>query len=81
MSTPHANKVELVKLDVAYTEDGYELYAVLHAGYEGIPQDSSWGRMSDWADTGYFFSQDSLEEWVEQMTEEGYIKVVADYIK
>ena len=35
-------KMELVVLDVLTTEDGYELYAILHAGYKGMPETPSW---------------------------------------
>jgi hypothetical protein len=72
-------KMELVVLDVLTTEDGYELYAILHAGYEGMPETPSWSRRSDHCDTGFFTDVDNLEEFVKEYEADGYFKVIKNY--
>lgn len=74
-------KMELVVLDVLTTEDGYELYAILHAGYKGMPETPSWSRRSDHCDTGFFTDEDALRDFVAEYEADGYFKVTKDYTK
>jgi len=71
-------KKELIVLDVVTTEDGYELFKVLHAGYEGEPKPTNWNEPSHVLDgNGYFQEHTELMQWVEE--NEDTIIVVTDY--
>ncbi len=72
------NKKELIVLDVVTTEDGYELFKVLHAGYEGEPKSTEWNEPSHVLDgNGYYQDHSSMMEWVEENADS--IIVLIDY--
>lgn len=71
-------KKELIVLDIVTTDDGYELFKVLHAGYEGSPKQVNWHEPSHFVDgNGYFQEHSELMRWVEE--NEDTIIVVTDY--
>lgn len=67
---------ELVVVDTITTEDGFEIFKVLHAGYESSPKECRWTHPCYALDNAYFYDRDAVLEWIEDNDE---ILVVENY--
>jgi len=58
---------ELVQIDFVFSDDGYEIFKVIHAGYEDAPKlETRWDEPCLQLDSGYFYDYESLRQWIDE---------------